>query len=270
MWQRFDPAREPSPRPVAASTDNDSYGKLAMMSDARGGGSMLALAAVAIIGGACNARSIASGSIDGGSLADAGTDLGGGGSVGTGGAGGAGGGPCVVDAPAGGTVFEGSITINNAVDATAAQAYTGITGSLVIGIGFAGAIDLPRLRTVGGDVFAEGGGVTNLRAPNLTDIGNDLWIYLATALVEVDLRSLVAVGGRLWVYRNPKLATLRLDALRQVAEDVQIRDDSPLGACVVDDIVSHVTAGMTIAALGTLHPGCHCETVCNHAEERCP
>jgi hypothetical protein len=234
---------------------------------------MLALAAVALIGGACNARSIAPGSIDGASLADAGTDVGAGGSVATGGGGGNGGaagGPCGVEAPAGGTVFDGSITINNAADATAAQAYTGITGSLVIGVGFAGAVDLPRLRTVGGDVFAEGGGVMNLRAANLTDIGNDLWIYLATALVEVDLRSLVTVGGRLWVYRNPKLATLRLDALRQVAEDVQIRDDSPLGACVVDDIVSHVTAGMTPVALGTPHPNCHCETVCNHAEERCP
>ncbi len=233
----------------------------------------LAAAAVAVIGGGCNARSVAPGSIDGGSLADAGTDLGAGGSVGTGGAGGnggAGGGPCIVEAPAGGTVFEGSITINNAADATAAQAYSDITGSLVIGIAFAGVVDLPRLRTVGGDVFAEGGGITNLRAPNLTSIGEDLWIYLVTALVEVDLRSLVTVGGRLWVYRNPKLATLRLDALRQVAEDVQIRDDSPLGACVVDDIVSHVTSGMTIVALGTPHPNCHCETVCNHAEERCP
>ena len=144
--------------------------------------------------------------------------------------------------------------IYNAADATAAQAYTGITGSLVMGVGFAGVVDLPRLRTVGGDVFAEGGGLTNLRAPNLTSIGNDLWIYLVTALVEVDLRSLVTVGGRLWVYRNPKLATLRLDALRQVAEDVEIRDDSPLGACVVDDIVSHITAGMTIVGLGTPHP----------------
>jgi hypothetical protein len=139
-----------------------------------------------------------------------------------------------------------------------------------MGIGFAGAVDLPRLRMVGGDVYAEGGGMTNLRAPNLTDIGNDLWIYLVTSLVEVDLRSLVTVGGRLWVYRNPKLATLRLDALRQVAADVQIRDDLPLGACVVDDIASHVTAGMPINALGTPHPDCHCETVCNHAEERCP
>ena len=50
----------------------------------------LAAAAVAVIGG-CNARSVAPGSIDGGSLADAGTDLGAGGSVGTGGAGGNGG-----------------------------------------------------------------------------------------------------------------------------------------------------------------------------------
>jgi hypothetical protein len=238
----------------------------------------LAVAAVAVVGGGCKERSVAPGSIDGGSLADAGTDLGAGGSVGTGGAGGsigtggagAGGGPCTVEAPAGGTVFEGSITINNAADATAAQAYTGITGSLVMGVGFAGAVDLPRLRTVGGDVFAEGGGLTNLRAPNLTSIGNDLWIYLVTTLVEVDLRSVVTAGGRLWVYRNPKLATLRLDALRQVAEDVQIRDDTPLAACVVDDIASHVTAGMTIVALGTPHPDCHCETVCSHAEERCP
>jgi hypothetical protein len=232
-----------------------------------------AAAAVAVIGGGCNARTVAPGSIDGGPLADAGTDLGASGSVGTGGAGGnggAGGDPCSVEAPAGGTVFDGSLTINNATDATAAQAYSGITGSLVIGVGFAGTVDLPGLRTVGGDVFAEGGGITNLRAPNLTSIGNDLWIYLVTALVELDLRSLVTVGGRLWVYRNPKLATLRLDALRQVAEDVQIRDDSPLGACVVDDIVSHITSAMPIVALGTPHASCHCETVCDHAEERCP
>ena len=69
--------------------------------------------------------------------------------------------------------------------------------------------------------------MTNLRVPNLTSIGNDLWIYLVSGLVEVDLRSLVTVGGRLWVYRDVKPATRRLDALRQVAEDVQIRGHSP-------------------------------------------
>ena len=60
--------------------------------------------------------------------------------------------------------LRGISSINNAADATAAQAYSGIAGSLVIGVGFAGAVDLPRLRTVGGDVYAEGGGITNLRA----------------------------------------------------------------------------------------------------------
>jgi hypothetical protein len=235
---------------------------------------MLALVVAAATNGGCNSRSVEP--RDGGSLSDAATALGVGGAVGAGGAGGSGGssggsdGACAVEAPPGGTVFEGSVTINSAADATAAQAYTEIKGSLTMGAGFTGVVDLPRLRTVGGDVYAEGGGTTNLRAPNLTSIGNDLWIYLVTQLVEVDLRSLVTVGGRLWVYRNPKLAILRLDALRQVAEDVQIRDDTPLGACVVEDIISHVTAGMTPIALGTAHPNCHCETVCNHAEERCP
>ena len=238
---------------------------------------MLALVVVVAANAGCNSRSVAPPPMDGGALADAATDLGAGGeAVGTGGAGGQGGsgsggaGACAVEPPAGGTVFEGSITINNAADAVAAQAYIEISGSLVLGSAFTGVVDLPRLRTVGGDVYAEGGGMTNLRAPNLTSIANDLWIYLVTQLVEVDLRSLVTVGGRLWVYRNPKLATLRLDALRQVAEDVQIRDDSPLAACVVDDIAAHITAGMTKTALGTPHPDCHCETVCNHAEERCP
>ena len=236
---------------------------------------MLALVVAVAANGGCNSRSVAPLSVDGGPFADAATDLGaGGGAVGAGGAGGQGGGgvggACAVAAPAGGTVFEGSVTINNAADAIAAQAYTEISGSLVMGIAFTGAVDLPRLRTVGGDVYAEGGGMTNLRAPNLTSIGNDLWIYLVTQLVEVDLRSLVTVGGRLWVYRNAKLATLRLDAVREVAEDVQIRDDTPLAACVVDDIASHITSGMTKIALGVPHPNCHCESVCNHAEERCP
>ena len=128
---------------------------------------MLALAVAAVVavtGAGCNARSVAPGLIDSGSLADAGTELGAGGSVGTGGAGGngsaggaggngstggaggngsAGSGPCVVEAPAGGTVFEGSITIYTAADAATAQAYTAITGSLVMGGGFAGAVDLP-------------------------------------------------------------------------------------------------------------------------------
>jgi hypothetical protein len=236
--------------------------------------SLLALVVAAAANGGCNSHGVAPGPTDSGQLADAATDLGAGGAAGTGGAAGAAGsgsgGGCGVEAPAGGTVFEGSITINNAADVTAAQAHSEIKGSLAIGAAFTGAVDLPRLRTVGGDVYAEGGGMTNLRAPNLTSIGNDLWIYLVTELVEVDLRSLVTVGGRLWVYRNPKLATLRLDDLSQVAEDVQIRDDSPLGACVVDDIASHITAGMTKVALGTPHPNCHCETVCNHVEERCP
>jgi len=244
------------------------------MSGAGRSSSLLALVVAVAANSACNSRSVAPPPMDGGLLTDAATDLGaGGGAAGTGaagGQGGGGGGACAVEAPEGGTVFEGSIAINNAADAVAAQAYTEISGSLVIGLGFTGAVDLPRLRSVGGDVFAEGGNMTNLRAPNLTSIGNDLWVYLVSQLVEVDLRSLVTVGGRLWVYRNAKLATLRLDALRQVAEDVQIRDDSPLGACVVDDIASHITAGMTKIALGVAHPDCHCETVCDHAEERCP
>src|SRR6185436_10050324 len=174
------------PRDTGHTAWRRGMARLPGMSRARRFSSLLALMVAVAANGGCDSRSVAPPPTDGGLLADAATDLG------------AGGGACAVEAPAGGTVFEGSITINNAADAVAAQAYTEITGSLVMGIAFTGAVDLPRLRAVGGDVYAEGGGMTNLRAPNLASIGNDLWIYLVTELVEVDLRSLVTVGGRLW------------------------------------------------------------------------
>jgi hypothetical protein len=99
--------------------------------------------------------------------------------------------------------------------------------------------------------------------PNLARVRGTLWIYLAFELLEADFRELEAVDERLWIHRNPELATLRLDVLRGVGEDVQITDNFGVSECALEMIKAHVTAGGAVMiAGGAREDGCECELVC--------
>ena len=202
-------------------------------------------------------------------------------SLGNGGGGGSGGGPggsggvtgvagavatggCAPPAATGGSVFTGDLSIGSATEATAAQAYTEVTGALYV---WAGTVDLPRLRKVGGDLSSPGSQIVAFRAPNLTTIGGELYFYLNMSLLELDLRSLQSVGKRAWVYRNIELQSLRLDAFTTAGEDVSIQDNVKLLPCVTDDIEAHGPPG---AYDGFPNAACHCETICGHAQQLCP
>ena len=232
-----------------------------------------ALMAVVAAGGACTSHSLArpnagAGGVDGGVAGSGGVGAGGAGGSVTGGGGSGGslatGGCAPPAAPPGESIFTGDLSISSAADATAAQAYTEVTGTLYV---WNGAVDLPRLHKVGGDLSAASSQIVSFRAPNLTTIGGQLYFYLNFSLLELDLRSLVSVGKRAWVYRNIVLVSLRLDAFTTAGELVSIQDNLKLLPCVVDDIEAHSPLG---DYHGFANPACHCETICGHAQQICP
>jgi hypothetical protein len=204
-------------------------------------------------------------SLAGGGGGGVGGSVTGGGGVATGVAGSVATGGCAPPAaPAGGSVFTGDLSIYTTAEATAAQAYTEVTGTLLVG---AAAVDLPRLRKVGGDLYASSSSIVSFSAPNLTSVGGQLYFYLCSNLLELDLRSLQSVGQRAWVYRDIVLQSLRLDAFTTAGAEVSIQDNLKLLPCVVDDIEAHGPPG---AYVGFANPACHCETICGHAQQLCP
>ncbi|WP_157906949.1 hypothetical protein [Sorangium cellulosum] len=172
-----------------------------------------------------------------------------------------------------GSVYQGDLLIASDADALAARAYSTINGTISVRSDFAGTLDLPSLLEVGG-IRAEGSAssgelvtaqIKAIRMPNLARVRGTLWIYLAFELLEADFRKLEAVDERLWIHRNPELATLRLDALRSVGEDVQITDDFKVPACALERIEANLTAaGITSMNIsgGLQETGCECRLVC--------
>ncbi|WP_437791644.1 hypothetical protein [Sorangium sp. So ce693] len=206
---------------------------------------------------------------DTGPGATSGASAGGAGDSGEGGAGDCESGPEALE----GSVHQGDLLIASDADALAARAYSAINGMISVRSDFAGTLDLPSLLEVGG-IRAEGGAssgelvtakIKAIRMPNLARVRGTLWIYLAFELVEADFRKLEAVDERLWIHRNTELATLRLDALRSVGEDVQITDDFKVPACALERIEANLRAAgntsMNISG-GLQENGCECRLVC--------
>jgi hypothetical protein len=161
-------------------------------------------------------------------------------------------GACSIAPPAEvGDSTHGDLTIATADDAAAARDISDITGSLVILRSFAGVLDLPNLKRVGGDVRLLGdmvatsdertwAAITELRLPNLERIEGELFLYLTGLLVETDLRSLQAVGERVYYMRNVALRRIGLDSLTSGSVQIQA---SPLAAsCEIDAICGQVGA----------------------------
>ncbi|WP_437708473.1 hypothetical protein WMF45_30265 [Sorangium sp. So ce448] len=218
----------------------------------------------------------ASGGLGGGSDGGSGGDTGPGATSGAsaGGAGEGGAGDCESGPEAlEGSVHRGDLLIASDADALAARAYSTIDGTISVSSDFAGTLDLPSLLEVGG-IRAEGSAssgelvtaqIKAIRMPNLVRVRGTLWIYLAFELLEADFRKLEAVDARLWIHRNTELATLRLDALRSVGEDVQITDNFKVPACALERIEANLrAAGNTSIGIsgGSQETGCECRLVC--------
>jgi hypothetical protein len=202
--------------------------------------------------------------------------------AGTGGSAGAGaGGAAACVAPpapsAGASVHTGDLTISDAAGLEAARALSEVTGTLRVAPALSGRLDLPNLRVIGGDLIVEAVSgspgtlvfplISDLRLVNLTRIGGDLWLYLATSLVEADLPSLASVGGEVYVHRNVLLRDVGLDSLRDVGISVHFSANQ-LARCEVDAIVAALRTG-TYSGLGG-DRDCVCETMCGHIVPRCP
>lgn len=175
-------------------------------------------------------------------------------------------------------VHAGDLTITDAAGAEAARSLTEVTGTLRVAPPLAGTLELPNLQAIGGDLRVEevtvspgsSAGyplISHLRLVNLTRIGGALWIYLATALVETDLRGLASVGGDVFVHRNLKLRTVGLDSLHDVGSTVHFSANL-LARCEVDAIVAALESG-TFNGLGG-DRDCACETTCGHVVPSCP
>ncbi|WP_437522006.1 hypothetical protein WME79_30400 [Sorangium sp. So ce726] len=198
--------------------------------------------------------------------ATSGASAGGAGGAGEGGAGDCESGPEALE----GSVYQGDLLIASDADVLAARAYSTISGTISVSPGFAGTLDLPSLLEVGG-IQAEGGAepatarIKAIRMPNLVRVRGTLWIYLAFELLEADFRKLETVDERFWIHRNTELATLRLDALRTVGEDVQITGNLKLPACTLERIEANLkAAGNTDISIsgGLQETGCECTLVC--------
>jgi hypothetical protein len=175
-------------------------------------------------------------------------------------------------------VHTGDLTIADPAGLEAARALSEVTGTLRVAPALSGALDLPNLRVIGGDLIVEAvlvspgttfayPSISDVRMVNLTRIGGDLWIYLATALVETDLRSLASVGGEVYVHRNTQLRGVGLDSLRDVGSSVHFSANQ-LARCEVDAIVAALHTG-TFSGLGG-DKDCACVTTCGHLVARCP
>ena len=175
-------------------------------------------------------------------------------------------------------VHTGDLTIADAAGLEAARALSEVTGTLRVAPALSGRLDLPNLRVIGGDLMVEAmltssgttyayPSISDLRMVNLTRIGGDLWIYLATSLVETDLSSLASVGGEVYVHRNTQLRGVGLDSLRDVGSTVHFSSNQ-LARCEVDAIVAALHTG-TFNGLGG-DKDCVCSTTCGHLVPRCP
>lgn len=176
-------------------------------------------------------------------------------------------GTCVVNLPsAPEQVFEGDVVLVGSESRDAAEGYTEITGSLTIAVD--DAIALPNLQRVGGDLNVYGMATTSIRLPFLRSVGGTVWVDSIQSLEQLDLRGLERVEGRFWIHRNSVLWDLRLDALRDVGEDVQLSGHPRIPECFAEAIAGQLeeVAGLIVGAADS---GCTCRFECGGVENVC-
>jgi hypothetical protein len=180
-----------------------------------------------------------------------------------------------IPAPVPGGVHEGDLVIASAADIETARALSEVVGNVIIDSHYCGAVDLPNIVTVGGSVTLSGDAVagnllsniTALRMPNLTSIGDELFVYLTDSLVETDFRSLQTVGYRVYYMRNLGLRRIGLDALGQSSVSIAA---TPLAASCEIDAVCTQAGVPTCGSISGAQTNCTCETLCGRLEPVCP
>jgi hypothetical protein len=175
-----------------------------------------------------------------------------------------------------GDVLEGDLVIATRADAEAARAISEVTGDVTVLPSYCGVLELPNLVTVGGSVRVSAQtsddaqeviypDLTALRLPNLTSIGDELFVYLAYSLVETDFRSLESVGYRVYYMRNLALRRIGLDSL--TATDATFAACPLAAPCEIEAICNQV--GSSGCGATSSDVTCTCETRCERLEPVC-
>jgi hypothetical protein len=149
----------------------------------------------------------------------------------------------------------------------AANAFSEITGSLRLAarsLDGVTEVDLVNLRSLGGDLLAQGTPLVRLALPNLSELAGELNLQANAELSEVDLRGLQTLGAGLTITDNPQLARARLDSLTTVAGSIQV-SGALLPLCEVQALYDRLEVAEQ--ATGT---ACSCTSDCGWLEVVCP
>ncbi len=117
------------------------------------------------------------------------------------------------------TVFEGSYTIENSIDADRLASIVELTGTLTIAAPGLASLSLPNLKKIGRDLIITGcNALQHLDGlAGLNEIGRNFHIIDSDALLQIDgLSALTRVGGNLFFYKNDALKNV--DGLLNLTE----------------------------------------------------
>lgn len=121
-----------------------------------------------------------------------------------------------------------------------------VTGDLQIVSG-AGAVNLPRLRSVGGTFAVFGTSNTSVKADNLQTVGGNLECQGAGLLTSLSLASLRTVGGYMSMNSNVVLTDLQLPSLRSVNGEIQFNGNTAIQTLSLPELQ---TIGQQLTAAG--------------------
>lgn len=110
--------------------------------------------------------------------------------------------------------------------------------------------------------------ITELRLPNLTSVGGELFIYRTDALIETDFRSLESVGTRVYIHRNLVLQRIGLGSLSD-APDVHVSANPEFPECELQALCDRLGSA-TCGAFGFGREDCSCASRCGVLEAMCP
>lgn len=177
--------------------------------------------------------------------------------------------PCQLPPSEGRTTFDGDLLIVDDASLAAARKYTDVTGMVRVDPAFVGNVDLPNLISVGSDLAAESAIVSSpapaiveshikrLRAPRLTTVGGQLWIYLNFELTELDVRALTSAAS-VFIDRNTNLQMVRFDAY-----PADLSFDAPLADCLAPAFPKVLVTKPERALT------CACSSECGHVVADC-
>lgn len=159
-------------------------------------------------------------------------------------------------------VHEGDFEIYNQASLERAIEFTEITGNLNISV----SAELPNLLKIGGDLHIDSSPAEYLLLPNLTEIGDTLWVYLNLELLDLDLRNLERVEQRIFIHRNANLTALNLDSLEfSGVDEMSLTDQLVLPSCLLQPLRDQF--GDIHASTGNTN--CTCQLECGRLVASC-